>query len=217
MPEIDIELSSLESNDRISLLEMQLKAMKNLFSLQEKIFAENGLNAAIEANIHQKHQKFVNLGSGNENENDNGSIIVPFHKQNDRKNTEKTEKTEKVASQNIRENVFKSVKLDSFPYLKLLELWRTKCFHTNMERLQTEKVREEKRREGDRGAEKEMRTYITVRYLPHPFLPPTSALSSHLCHSYSPSLPPTLSPSIPSPPSQSLTSLTHSLAHSLTL
>jgi hypothetical protein len=142
MPKIDIELSSLKDIDRINLLEMQLKAMQNLFSIQEKIFAENGLNAAIEANIHQKRQKFVNQGSGNENENENGFSLVPFHNQNDRKHTERMEK---VDTQNIREKIFKSVKLDSFPYLKLLELWRNKCFHTSMERLQTEKVRGERK------------------------------------------------------------------------
>ena len=44
--------------------------------------------------------------------------------------------TEKIVSK-----TFKPVKLDSFPYLKLLELWRKKCVTMTVARLQAEKVR----------------------------------------------------------------------------
>jgi hypothetical protein len=117
-------------SDRVGLLELQLKAMKSVFAIQEKIFAENGFSAALHAQAQalQHHQSTPHEVL--ETRFDDKSTAFTALKQNRGIHTEK-----------IVSKTFKTVKLDSFPYLKLLELWRKKCVSMTVARLQAEKVR----------------------------------------------------------------------------
>ena len=123
-------MSECADSDRIGLLELQLKALKSVFAVQEKIFAENGFNTALHAQAQalQHHQYIPH--EAQESRLDDQSTAISTIKQN------KGIHIEKVISK-----TFKTVKLDSFPYLKLLELWRKKCVAMTVARLQAEKVR----------------------------------------------------------------------------
>lgn len=117
-------------SDRVGLLELQLKAMKSVFAIQEKIFAENGFSAALHAKAQalQHHQSTPHAVL--ENQFDDQSTALSTLKQ-----------SRGMHSERIVSKTFKTVKLDSFPYLKLLELWRKKCVTLTVARLQAEKVR----------------------------------------------------------------------------
>lgn len=135
--DIDMNVGSESDSDRVALLELQLKALKSVFAVQEKIFAENGFSAALHAqaqalqNQHQHHQYASSSSHGlQESRFDDQSTATSIIKQN------KVMHSDKIISK-----TFKTVKLDSFPYLKLLELWRKKCVTMTVARLQAEKVR----------------------------------------------------------------------------
>jgi hypothetical protein len=126
----EISMGVSGDSDRVGLLELQLKAMKSVFAIQEKIFAENGFSAALHAQAQalQHHQSTPHEVL--ESRFDDQSTALSTLKQNRGMHTEK-----------IVSKTFKTVKLESFPYLKLLELWRKKCVTMTVARLQAEKVR----------------------------------------------------------------------------
>ena len=103
--------------------------MKSVFAIQEKIFAENGFSAALHAQAQALQHYQSTPHEVLESRLDDQSIALPTTKQNRGMHTEK-----------IVSKTFKTVKLDSFPYLKLLELWRKKCVTMTVARLQAEKV-----------------------------------------------------------------------------
>ena len=154
---------------------MQLKAIENLFSLQERILAENGLKASLEGIALQKQQKILNNEIESKKEegkmtgkNDNIKHVnnnevgkTKFEKNqkygvsNNRnydnvikikniENIEKVENTKNTGNKEVIEivekNIFKGLKLECFPYLRLLELWRKKCLCSVVERMRSEKV-----------------------------------------------------------------------------
>lgn len=108
---------------------MKLDAMEKLFSIQEKIFAENGLNAALEANFHRNQIKSVKFSS------QNSSTTADHNLQNSENRIPSMASTATTDFE-----TFKSVNLEIFPYVKLLTLWRNNCFTNIMKKLQTEKV-----------------------------------------------------------------------------
>ena len=59
-------------------------------------------------------------------------------------NIEKVENTKNTRNKEVIEivekNIFKDLKLECFPYLRLLELWRKKCLCSVVERMRSEKV-----------------------------------------------------------------------------
>lgn len=134
--EIGMNIGSDSESDRVALLELQLKALKSVFTVQEKIFAENGFSAALHAQAQalQHHQYASPSSSSHELQEqsrfDDQSTAISIIKQNKVMHADKK-----------KSKTFKSVKLDSFPYLKLLELWRKKCVAMTVARLQAEKVR----------------------------------------------------------------------------
>ena len=103
--------------------------MEKLFSIQEKIFAENGLNAALEANFHRNQIKSVKFSS------QNSSTTADHNLQNSENRIPSMASTATTDFE-----TFKSVNLEIFPYVKLLTLWRNNCFTNIMKKLQTEKV-----------------------------------------------------------------------------
>ena len=111
---------------------MKLDAMEKLFSIQEKIFAENGLNAALEANFHRNQIKSVRFSSTQISSSNN---LVDFNLRNSENKFPYMNNTEITDLE-----TFKTVNLEIFPYVKLLTLWRNNCFTNIMKKLQTEKV-----------------------------------------------------------------------------
>ena len=165
------------NENKIKLLEMQLKAIENLFSLQERILAENGLKASLEGIALQKQQKILNneieskkeegkmTGKNDTERNDyikhennnevgktkfekNQKYIFSNNQNYDNvfkikniENIEKVENTKNTRNKEVIEIVdFKGLKLECFPYLRLLELWRKKCLCSVVERMRSEKV-----------------------------------------------------------------------------
>ena len=168
------------NENKIKILEMQLKAIENLFSLQERILAENGLKASLEGVALQKQQKIVNneieskkeegkmTGKNDTEKNDyikhennnevgktkfeenqkycvsNNRICDNVIKIKNIENIEKVENTKNTGNKEVIEivekNIFKDLKLECFPYLRLLELWRKKCLCSVVERMRSEKV-----------------------------------------------------------------------------
>lgn len=131
MDEVGMSVGSDSDSDRVALLELQLKALKSIFTVQEKIFAENGFSAALHAQAQslQHHQYASPSHELQESRVDDQSTALSAIKQN-----------KGIHADKIISKTFKTVKLDSFPYLKLLELWRKKCVAMTVARLQAEKV-----------------------------------------------------------------------------
>ena len=169
------------NENRIRILEMQLKALESLFSLQERIIAENGLTASMEGMTRQRQQKIIyNEKKDKEEEKEKEKEKVKKRDEkgdNDEEEKEKTKrnegrenndrkkksdffdnninshfngnqtktvqsgKNERTENTNFADRtVFKELNIDSFPYLRLLELWRKKCFNCTVERMRSEKV-----------------------------------------------------------------------------
>ena len=127
------------NENKIKILEMQLKAIENLFSLQERILAENGLKASLEGIALQKQQKILN----NEIESKKEGKMTGKNDNIKHENIEKVENTKNTKNKDIEiveKNIFKGLKLECFPYLRLLELWRKKCLCSVVERMRSEKV-----------------------------------------------------------------------------
>ena len=152
------------NENKIKLLEMQLKAIENLFSLQERILAENGLKASLEGNNlqnlqNQQNAKIYETKNINEegkmmrktekkeeyeNKNNEKSItpVSDNQKKNKIKKIENIENIENTENTGIADKkIFKSLRAECFPYVRLLELWRKKCFCSVVERMRSEKVK----------------------------------------------------------------------------